>query len=1244
MKNVNIIHSILIPSDMKKLYSLLGVATALLFGGATANARFWTYNSLSPVSPSQLEVGKPYVIQPGIAANAGANYFLAGSKFSSSLNLTEDALFYFERVPESTGKDGNPVYYLKRSNGEYLALPDNKQFFTNTSARAWPIQVKEVVNVDKDFAYDYVNPETGASTHHTGMNAYIWQAKENEDPTQIDLSSSSYLNVDAGVVIVARDADNPDDAYSTYKYLLSYPEGSPTSEAGRATDYARNAWVIYEATPQDYIEGLRNLTEELTGGLELDEKFKNYVRGEAPGTFSAEKYALLTQLWNRAQAILGGAGTSNDEIDALCTQLSEAYTSFTQSGRNLEAGYYVFTNLRNANNSKDHGALYDGSAVNASRKLLQWTYQGSPVSYTSDMPVGFDLAKFVWHVTPDAAHPGLFFFQNLYTGNYIGAVNQIETTIPMTTDPQESYNVVVNPDQPGFFSFYSPKLFHTTAADFGGLHTSGWRTDVVGWDWRTDGSSWHVRSITDAEAQSILAALAQPKLNIALENLAQSAEASMEKGYSYAGFDANGQKIAHTTTGELPVEGLVTSPEQLDCPMFDIDEGVEPNNGIGTLLDNNTETYFHSSWHSGANAWKGDHYLQMTLAEPEHEVLARWAHRIYTSNTALPKGAPVKVEFWGTNDPAMLDKKQEEGTSDTGETAIDYNAWQKYWTKLGSTSFQYKYDLTVTGNTTVIPKAIGNAHITFPGNDKYKFLRMTVLTRVNDSDKPNGNVYFHGSEFRLYKGGYDQSTSIIASVPADKVKALNDLLAQAHTELDQKLATQATIDALQKAYDDFLANYPDPTRVTTAIAEAKTLAKTASEGSELGYYQDGAADALNAVIGEVENELNAIVAVQPPTVEEVNRLLAKLNAGLDAFNAKLNVPTNGIYRIISNSSNVSNVERLMMAYNTSRKENVRMGGRQKNGDVWEDMIGNEDRLNAYWKVEKVEGGYTYRNLFTGLYLVPVKGKDAITQREEPYTFALQYAKFPGCFNLVIDKADAYSNYIYANAQPNGNFNLVTWGSATGQDNSAFRFEKVEPTLENGFLYDLEIGNAPQIITFPIAVESDGNFYSVIGQDADNNIQLKKETGNLEAGRAYVYVPADKETIIRLLPVTRNVTELTYAFTPTEAVNGLMGTFETVELPLASGKFDKTHSIVLLSEQGESAAAGTGYFSKMPTTTEKGDYTLRADGLITALNDLVTTPTTGVDSGIYTLSGIRLRNAKHLPAGVYLMNGRKVVVR
>lgn len=1227
---------------MKKMFQYVVLAATFIAGSLGAQARYWEAVG-DPISASDIVASKHYVLQSGLTYSTGTPGFLNGTGFTTLVNPPQTAVYKFVEVEGEVTADGERVFYLQRESGEYLAAPSNVSFYTTAVDRAWKLAVKNPSEGQANFSYvqegqdEQGNP---TSTTLTGIAAYkaAYRAKE----VDVDWSTFSFQHIENTVVIVSATPAAAVDGIAEYNSFVTHTNNNQAQGlAAKGVDYNRNCWAIFEAKAMDPIPSLEAVMHQIAPST-LEEKIASYVVGEGSGQYSKEKHDLLTSLWAKAKSwVEAGQGGTPEEIDKLADDIIAAYNDFINSGKPLVAGYYIITNWRSENaTGYDGGALYDGAALNPSQMKLCWTYNGKGgATYTAGQSLDYASAKLIWEVTPDPANPGLFFFKNFETGNYIGTTPTIETVVPMTTTPEASYNIVANPDVPGYFSFYNPKLFHTSAADFGGLHTSSWRGEVVPWDWRTGGSSWHVRAITQEELDALRALMEQPKRNATLTRIYNAAETAVVNGKAYMAVDAQGNKLPDAASGKVyAADGLVTEANQLVCPMTETSEGTD----LGALLDANHTTYHHSAWSA---TWGGPHYLQMTLATPEKDVLLKWVKRGGTNSN----GAPYDIVVWGTNNEADLAIDKVTTQNENGEEVVTVDGWKQTWKQLGTGRFNYIYDVTWSDGSNKT-KAAGTARVAF--DEPYKYLRMEVVTRQTDGDKPNGNKYFNGAEFRAYKAAYDKANSLIEAVPTAVQDQLTQAMEAAKVQITDGTATDEMIATLQAAYDEFMKNYPDPTRITSAIAEARAVLAAAQEGPELGYYQEGSRNVAEGVLQSVEGKLAAIVAERQPTVAEVESLLAELNAGMQAFADALRVPENGIYFIKSNSSNVTMYGRSIYAGTSSRDSYLKMEGRVNKEGTWADDEDIKGKLGAYWEVTKVDGGYTYKNLYTGLYIAPNtkdKSRRMVTQSETPYVFAIRFAKEPGCFNLMAKAEDVLEGtYLYLNTQP-ADASLVFWNAANGRDNSAFRFEVANPKeiFDGGHLHALQKLNRPQIVTLPVAVEVTANdgFYTVIGQDANHNIQLKKTAGELTAGQAYVLVPAETNTEANVILTlkAKTLSELVQTHTEAAPVNGLVPTFENIKVAAQSGVFSTDHTKVLLSEENESVTANTGYFTKLPVTDVQGDAFIPANGTITGINNLVVL-TKSAEKGVYTISGIRVKNANHLPAGLYIVNGQKVLVK
>ena len=1252
---------------MKQVYKLLASAAVVLVGVTNLSARNW---SPATNAVTQIEAGKKYALQ-GIVSAAGNNRYLQGTAFTEKSYLSSDGVFEF--VPVEGVKDAadNQVYYLKvsgKTKDQYVSVPGNKTFYTSSTNRAWKVVVKEAVKQDPQKSYDWqTTKDNGGDTTIVlrGKDAYVRESMaDNDGVNKFDLSTLTFTDRNDAVVIVSYQSKNPKkkEQDAEYDFFLTNEAGDLSVNKG--TNYSKNVWNIFEVEENNAKTSLNNVLDATFGegfdieGLVDPTKKDAYVLGTDIGQYDAAKYAVLKDLYTKAKAAVdGGSELTETELDKLAEDLPKAFNEFKASGKPLTEGYYIVESYRSHKETGyDGGALYDEGAVKPGAKRLLWTYKGGATTYKQGEELDHKSLKFIWKVEKDNAHPGFFFFKNMQTERYINKSEPagFNQTVEMSNERLASYNIVANRNQAGFFTFYSPDLWRGKGFggatkdrwEFGGLHPGGDHERVVVWDWQAPASAFYARTITQEQIDKLLSVAQQGINNDKANALVNQAQAALDKGYAYMAVNEQGTRLEFANSGDFSKDndpGLVTSADHLKCPMADKDEGKDLN----FLLDGDANTFFHSTWHGGEDAWKGNHFLQFQLEAPQQELLLKWVKRVHDNANG---GAPAKVTLWGTKSDEALDKGKENKTNDAGEEVMDYDAWKKQgWDSLAVSTFNYPYAIKV-GEATKNNYA-GVAYFKVPAG--YKNFRLEVVSRANGAGADgNGNRFFYGSEFRVYKGAYDEVNSLNASVP----KA--DIDAKLNTEVKAEKATKESIEALQKAYDQFLKNYPEPKRVTDALAEAQKLSTSSVEGAEVGYYKEGAKAKLEAVITSVKTQLEAQVKTKAPNVEQINAYLAELNAGLAEFAKQLIMPEAGVYRIQSASAEKTREGRMITAINSSRESHLKMWGRvldPNNKGVYKDEDGFSSVLGAYWDVQKVENGYTLKNVYSGLYAAPKAGQAMMTQSETPYVFSVTFAKTPGCFNFVIKADDAEAKKIYVNAESD---NLVLWNSAEGQDNSAFKFlpatEDLKKALdpEDGFRVYVQ-AKVAQIITLPVNAgfdPSNGQFYTVIGQDAESKIQLAAVTDNkLNAGQAYVYKPAEKNesNFVTLYPtkdVNMDYTKLNPTHTPGQAVNGLTPVFENTRLNEESGIFNRDHSLVLLSEPNESVAANTGYFDKMPVTDKKGDAELKAEDTITSLGRVVVLNGKAGKAGVYTLSGVRVNNANHLPAGVYIVNGKKQVVK
>ena len=1230
---------------MKHIYQTMMAACVLTsVGSINAAADYWSVSvSEDPVAAAEIEAGKQYVFQSAASAKAGTAAYLFGDGFiNSASGFNDKGVFTFEKANEKV--NGLEVYYIKCQNGEYVALPGSASFYTKQVERAWKVVVVEVEEKNPEESYDYVEGDKDP-VKYKGIDAYIWRSKVDGD--ELNLQKATYISESVApgeLIIASAQSLDPNNQYAQYQFLLS------GGKVSIGTDYNQNAWILRSAIKLSANEALETAMQEIVPeGKTLEEVLKNYRIGSGSGEYDAEKHKTLIELWNKAKGVTEGTTKlSDEEIYKIIDELKPTYNAFVTAINPLIPGYYIITNWRGENESGYDGtALYDQGAVTFGANGLSWSgKENDAVEYHHNDPVSYNLAKFVWEVIA-TGEEGKFYFRNLETGRYIGPQPNYYRNITMTEKPEAAFSIGANADEPGYLTFTSDKLVNN-----GGIHAqvSGYSTVV--WGATAKASSWHTRTISKEEVEQLKALIAQPKRNIELKALVEKAKEEILNGNVYFPVGSDGKKLESALKGDFnELDGLVTSEAQISCPMADPEEGKD----INLLFDKDLGTFFHTTWHGGEHAWNAHHFFNFKLDNPVKSIVVKWGERL-VANAA--SGSPKKVILWGAKDESALAKGKVQKVDAAGapiEGQYDYDAWKKDgWVPLTSGTFNYATKM-LAADGTENGRKVGFAALGF--DEEYKYLRLEIVDRMDNN--PSGFVY--ANELRVYQGEYDKLNSPNAGVPADVMQALQDVIKTAEAELDKKAASEATIEKFKTAYEKFRSNYPDVTRVTDVANLINGRLDKAQEGEGLGYYQDGAKEALKAARDKALADLKAITDVKAANVEEINNIVAQLNAALTTFESKLRVPGSGIYIIQSESSNKKVYHNVLSVRNSSTTTNdqVCIAGRQPSATVngeFEDTPDRKQHLDYFWQVEKVDGGYTFRNVFNGLYLSrdDKKQQRAMMLSETPYVFKVEFINFPGAFRFVsTDPTEA--NYPYVNADP-ASKTIVTWLAAKENDNSAFSFhpvtdEQIKNVFEEGFTYQLAAKEGLQFVTLPIDAEfteedANGNFYTVIGQKADTkDVVLKAVTDRkLKAGQGYVFKPsANNKGTALLFTSAKTLNDLKPTNKPAEAVNGLYGTFDFTPLRENNGLLSPDRTKVVLSEQGDKAAPNAGYFGKLPETTEKGDLVIPANQMITLIKTGVLAPASKT-KGTFTLSGVRVDDVNSLPAGIYVINGHKVIVK
>lgn len=1176
---------------MKKIYNFLLLALAFIVSTTAVQAQRRYQIAGGDITTSlgvdELVDGTEFAILNGALATEMKFDYISGLTKSSV--ITDDCIYKLE----AAGDDelGETRYYLvQKSTGQYLANNGGAVSYTSTKARAWVFYVKESTTVTED-----------------QLNA--------EDTEITDFSNVTITQpVSTGIIFAGIDG-NSDQKNGTTFFVTNGQGAAPSFST---TNYTTNVLGLYSVEEMQGAEWLRLILSEM--GISEDGDMSNYyIEGDQPGQLPSQYYQELEAKFQVVKDLLN---EESDDQAACETAIKDLKAAIDEAGNHItlvEEGYYFFSSGRSASNG-----VYDEN------NLMTWTYQWDPAwtvptAPGAERPMTMDDVKFVWHVIPDSSHPGAYFLQNYYTKGYIGlAENGTGAKVKTISTQTESFNIypVGKRDNEVTFSIESTTLKEKPLKGWGGqldvtaLHCAGDHNAVCIWEpGNNDGSAWRFYKVNMDELQAFDAQIEQNKRNEKLQSVYDDAQADYEAGEYCLTFDGNKNGTVDTNEDGTPM-GLLTEESQLTSNSIETAEG----NQLAGLVDGNIASgnFFHSIWKSETGTAQGfipsESYpnIAVDLRKSVKDIVVKmWPRR--NGDQLVTNNLPGKVSIQASND---------------GEN----------WTQIDTlqTVMTYKY---VGDGLTTSSNAVAMLRITLPV--EYSHIRMEVCTRYGstaDFKELNnlGQGCFNMAEMRIFECWEDSSIALNTAVSKEVMDAFNTAREKAKAELDNESATQATIDELTAAYEAYTNEIPDPTQVTTALAEAKSQANGAVEGTEYGYFADGAIATFNNTLKAIESEVKPVM-----TKANIDDLKSRIAAAVKEFNGKIIVPENGelIYLVSKSSAAPSD------GY-------VRTTGNGVARNQWaKDDDNFNDNMAYVWKfIKNADGTYALQSMLNGEYLNNPKANNkgvGMSTVADTCGFTLRTAGVEGLFNVV------FADKVFLNAQPNGNATtgaLVTWNSASGTDNSAFAIQSASDFVPSIYFATVR-ANTYSFLTLPLSVKSNGQCYSVIGRNG-SNIELATINGDIEAGTPFVYLADEDETVAELELVDTDIENLNYA-TEGKNVNGFVGTLAPVS-NLHEGYgilyYGMTTSIVD-SQKGDAVSANSAYIlPSVATTTETGDEQIAIDGNIDAIHNAAVSTNAAVVN-VYTLSGVKVRSnvkaenaVKGLPAGLYIVGSQKVLVK
>ena len=1038
-----------------------------------------------------------------------------------------------------------------------------------------------------------------------------------------------------------------------------------------------NAWHIYSAVEPTGRDKVLAYTAAYYDTSNSDPA-ETYPAGTTPGTYKADLVNPAHQAWQEAFDALQVEGPfplTNEQVDELCVRIESTMEALQSKNayNPIVPGYYFI-------NSTAGRYLYG-----ASQGDKDFVYAGKVGEDINTTAVTKDNLKYLWKVV-DTPSDSLYTIQNVVYGENLGGAS-----VKANPAGDNGYGFTIAADakvvvlkgvckaddgtvkDAAVFNLINPTK--EPANNKFGYHSKYDNRPVMGWDAVNSINNCYTFIPVSADEASIAALLAQDKQNKLNEELGSVYAAATTY---YNGGNVFNRPEGATYTGSFTEEGkMVSATGDEDNSNWWCNKKQSGEGTYEALTDNDPNTYFHSIWASGefVPSIENNHYLVAKLDAPASgDIMIKVAKR------ATGNDYPTQFSVYGAND---FNKA-------TGTAS---------WVFQGYADISYTDSVAYTmkdaaGNDSIasnIKDGVGVAYAHL--DDSYAYLRFSAIkTQYNAGRPANNRGYFCLAQMNVWpttgviKTITPEYNEVLTASP-EVYAALGEEINKAAAEIAAGKATQAQIDALNAAIDAFKNCLPVPSRVTDAYNAAKAFLDAANTndmiGTELAQYSQEAADALQATLANYEGFDKIDFA-------SINAAVKDINASLAAFKASVRLPEAGkcytlksaskkvvaeadksaqgyqgtIYNAIvysagnNNSKTLSNANSAIRLTFANHSSEVTSDGETSLDAMMAnltDSVSLKEDASYVWKVETAQDGkIVLRNLATGMYIAGENGR--IFQSTEP-TAILGEGVRANVFRFNLGANDDGVTQ-YMNTQ-GATSTVVPWRDAY-DENSFWQFHELaedEFTTLSFTLKGVKQGEF-YAATFPVSVNSYNNaiLYTVLGVNLANDKLILAETfGDVLAGTPCILLADNvsnngEGTVGNVIVGCEDLSSVGYVFDAMEN-DGLVGTIcEPVEIAETFGHFD--HGKVVTGAYV--VPCNSAYLAYATVTFEEGDATLELDrnfgGILTAIDsDKVVVLPSEVDvydaNGQLIKKGVKAANAKkELPAGVYIINGQKVLVK
>lgn len=1155
-----------------------------------------------------------------------ANEYLCGQGYATS--VSKDCVYRFEKVDGTA--DGHNLYVLKRvATGEYFA--------------------DHTVGDEEDTSD---SPFDGHMTKLTtdkaqAMKFTVVPGVENSDDPRATSAGGNQDYSRVGFVLATD--HRAENAAADVQYLGHYSE--PFYSLYKDSNY----WLIFSVFQPTGKEKLLAYTTAYYGTDNADPAL-NYPAGTTAGYFKAELVNAAHAAWQEAYDILQVEGSytlTDEETNVLCDKIENTMTALTAADARfpLTAGRYFINDNRDTK-------LYLNATTVSNKDA--WACS----AYTVPEELDYSAASYLWDV--EIAGQDSIYLKHLLTGLYVQSTMADDHHYALGKEPVALKLSAPTAGNRAAF-WITPKGNERACTN-----PAGW---MLSWTDVNDAGnhfSFTAVDVDDAKIAQWAAEAKQIKLNETLATTYANATAQ------YNGGNVFNRPEGATYTGLFTEDGKMVSATGDEANSNWWCNKKQGNEGTyEALTDNDPTSYFHSNWGGGEfePSIENNHYLVAKLDAPASgDIMIKVAKR------ATGNDYPTQFAVYGAND-------------------FDKAAGTASWVFQGYADISYTDSVAYTmkdaaGNDSIASSIKDGVGVAYAHLDaSYAYLRFSATKTQYNAGKPaNNRGYFCLAQMNVWP-----TTGVVKTVTPEYQEALSaapqvyatlgEEIKKAAAELAAGKATQAQIDALNAAIEEFKNNLPVPSRVTDAYNAAKAFLDAANTnnmiGTELAQYSQETADALQATLAKYET-FDKIDLVS------INAAVNEINAAFNAFKGSVRLPEAGKFYTIKSASTkvVAEADKQSQGYQGAiynaivystgnNKSNslsdansaVRFTFANHSSEVTadgetsldammsslSDSISLKDDASYVWKAETAQDGkMVLRNLATGMYLTGANGK--LYQSTEPTPILGEGVK-PNVFRFNLG-ADAKGVTQYMNTK-GATGTVVPWKDPA-DENSYWQFNELaddDYTTECFAIKGVSEGQF-YACTFPVAITPDGNAvpYTVLGvNEAKDKLILAEVEDEVPAGTpvillADVLTNNGEGTVGNLTVGCEDLASAKFVFEP-KVGDGLCGVLcEPVEIAETCGHIANGKIVT----GAYTVPCNGAYLANAAITAEKGkasiDLAKGVGDTLTGIDDAKVVVLPSVVN-VYGINGqlikksVKAANAtKNLPAGVYVIGGQKVLVK